>query len=130
MMSYKVIKTRLDNEQDKNIALLGAEIAKERATTSHERAELESKIEVNKADMAKERVILKNMVNEESLKQNEENANLKNELTKMKLRQKHLKDATDLVDKQMEERARKMENRMKELEKIVEVLKEKNKVSS
>ena len=48
----------------------------------------------------------------------------------MKLRQKHLKNATDLVDKQMEERAREMENRMKELEKIVEVLKEKNKVSS
>lgn len=130
MMSYKVIKNKLDNEQDKNIALLGAEIAKERATTSHQRAGLENKIAVNKADMARQEVILKNMVNEESLKQNEENANLENELTKMKLRQKHLKDATDLVDKQMEKRARKMENRLKELEEIVEVLKKKNKLSS
>ena len=126
MMSFKVMKNRLDNSQDTQIAVVKAEIAKERAKTSQKRAELESKIEVNKADMAKEKVVLMNNINKESLEREKENAGLENQLKKINLRQNQLQNANNLVEKQMEDRTKQIEERMQELEKIVAILKQKN----
>ena len=126
MFSFQSMKNAIDNEQDLNAAKLKAEMAKEKATTHHQRVALESKIDVNKADMAKEKIVFKNTIHQESLNREEEDARIRNDIEKLDIRQSQSKAAMKMATKHMNDRAKELENRVSELEKIIAVLKEKN----